>query len=70
MNDVGMRQGGSRGPITSAHPSPTIPTASHHNHDSAKKLDTVGIEPTTFHTLKECETKIIPLDQVPGHLLI
>jgi hypothetical protein len=28
-----------------------------------KRLDAVGIEPTTFHSmLKACETKIIPLD--------
>lgn len=30
-------------------------------------MDTVGIEPTTFHTRSQrrCEAKIIPLDQAP-----
>ena len=36
-----------------------------------KNMDSVGIEPTTFHSacFKRCEAKIIPLDHKPVNFL-
>ena len=50
-------------------PGLAIASEGHTMPQKSKKLDAVGIEPTTFHkyasSAEDCEAKIIPLDQAP-----